>query len=112
MEIDYKELYEGLKKKLDTELPITAYPIRELVQIFRQNDIPLTLKTEVKITSVFNSGDISGIICTIQDSENSKNGMACSLTHLMFNNSFHLYKETTAYQTKRAKRILQLNKIK
>jgi hypothetical protein len=34
MEIDYKELYEGLKKKLEAELPITAYPIRELVQIF------------------------------------------------------------------------------
>jgi hypothetical protein len=112
MEIDYKEMYEGLKKKLEAELPITAYPIRELVQIFRQNDMPLTLKTEVKIISVFNSGDISGIICTIHDSENSKNGMACSLTHLMFDSSFHLYKEITAYQTKRAKRILQLNKIK
>jgi hypothetical protein len=112
MEIDYKEMYEGLKKKLEDELPITAYPIRELVQIFRQNDMPITLKTKVRILSVFNSGDISGIICTIHDTDNIKNGMACSLTHLMFNSSFHLYKEITAYQTKRVKRILQLNKMK
>jgi hypothetical protein len=110
MEIDYKEMYEGLNKKLEDELPIAAYPIRELVQIFRQNNMPLTLKTEVKITSVFNSGDISGIICTIHDTDNVKNEMVCSLTHLMFDTSFHLYKEITTYQTKRAKRILQLNK--
>ncbi len=112
MEIDYKELYEELKKKLEAELPIKAYPIRELVQIFRTNAMPITLKTQVEIISVFNSGDISGIICTIQSIENVKIGMACSLTHLMFDRSFHLYKEITAYQTKRAKRILQLNKIK
>ncbi len=100
MEIDYKELYEGLKKKMEDALPIKAYPIRALVQIFRNNAMPITLNTQVEILSVFNSGDISGIICTIQSTENANIGMACSLTHLMFDSNFHLYNEITAYQKK------------
>lgn len=107
--MDYKNLYSDLTKKLEAEIPITAYPIRELVQIFRNKGNPITLKSKLTITSVFNSGDISGIMCVVK--ENDGNVIACSLTHLIFEPKFHLYKDIIAYQQKRFKRIKQLNQM-
>lgn len=105
--MDYKELYSDLTKKLEKEIPITAYPIRELVQIFRDKGNPITLKSKLTITSVFNSGDVSGIMCAVMEKED--NIIACGLTHLTFDPKFHLYKEITDYQRKRNRRIKQLN---
>ncbi len=73
---------------------------------FRNNGHPITLKTELKITSAYNSGDISGIMCTVQLSDGYK--MACALTHLIFHKSTLLYSEIRDYQRKREKRIRQL----
>lgn len=44
--MDYKNLYSDLTKQLENEIPITAYPIRELVQIFRDKGNPITLKSK------------------------------------------------------------------
>ncbi len=107
--MDYINLYSALTKKLEEEIPITAYPVRELVQIFRDKGISITLKSTFTITSVFNSGDISGIMCTLK--ENNGNVSACSLTHLIFDPKFLLYKEIVDYQKKRFKRIQQLNQM-
>ena len=107
--MDYKTLYSDLTTKLENEIPVTAYPIRELVQIFRNKGKPITLKSKLTITSVFNSGDISGIMCTVM--ENEDNVIACSLIHLIFDSKFHLYKDIIDYQQKRSKRIKQLNQM-
>jgi hypothetical protein len=107
--MDYKELYAELTQKMEKELPITAYPIRELVQIFREQNNPITLKSKLTITSVFNSGDISGIICTVKESDT--NVLACSLTHLLFEKNFKLYHDILQYQEKRCKRIQLLNRL-
>jgi len=107
--MDYKTLYSDLTTKLENEIPVTAYPIRELVQIFRSKGKPITLKSKLTITSVFNSGDISGIMCTVM--ENEGNVIVCSLTHLIFDSKFHLYKDIIDYQQKRSKRIKQLNQM-
>lgn len=108
--MDYKELYADLTEKLQNEIPIKAFPIRELVQILRDKNTPVTLHTELTITSVFNSGDISGILCKNETEE--LKGMACSLTHLNFKHDCPLYKEITDYQRKRAKRIDKLRRMK
>ena len=102
-----KEQYEPLFQKLKASLPIKAYPIRELVQIFRNKKSPITLNTALSITDVFNSGDISGIMCTV--SNVGEEVIACGLTHLLFPKDFYLYDEIIAYQKKRAKRIQKLN---
>ena len=107
--MDYKELYADLTEKLQNELPLMAFPIRELVQILRDKKTQVTLHTELTITDVFNSGDISGILCTIE-AEGLK-GMACSLTHLTFKSDCPLYKEIIDYQIKRAKRIDKLKRM-
>lgn len=63
--MDIKEQYEELTKKLEEVVPFTTLPIRELVQELRNKSQSLTLKTELTVKSVYNSGDISGIICMI-----------------------------------------------
>lgn len=107
--MDYKALYSDLTRKLENEIPITAYPVRELVQIFRDKEKPITLKSKLSITSAINSGDISGIMCTVM--ENEDNVIVCSLTHLIFDSKFHLYKDIIDYQQNRYKRIKQLNQM-
>lgn len=104
--MDYKEQYEDLTQKLKIALPLKTYPIRELVQIFRDKGNPITLKTELTIIDVYNSGDISGIVCVLKDMDT-----VCSLTHLTFSRSCSLYREILEYQIKREKRIRKLNMV-
>jgi hypothetical protein len=105
--MDISEQYKDLMAKMYANLPLRAFPIRELVHIFRNNGHPITLKTELSITSVHNTGDISGIMCTVELADGYK--MACALTHLIFSMKETLYTEITDYQRKREKRIKQLN---
>lgn len=104
--MDTKEQYTVLTEKLNENLPLKAYPVRELVHIFRDNGHPITLKTPLTITSVFNSGDVSGIMCAVELIDGYR--MACALTHLLFSKTVALYPEIIDYQRKREKRIKQL----
>ena len=106
--MDAKEQYQELTAKLLDVLPLKAFPIRSLVNVFRDNGTPITLKTELTITSVLNSGDVSGIMCVVKD--DGENVLACGLTHLIFAHSCPLFKEIADYQKKREKRIQKLNK--
>ncbi|GAH42940.1 unnamed protein product [marine sediment metagenome] len=107
--MDATEQYNGLTERIKEELPLKALPIRELVQIFREKGHPITLKTELTITDVHNSGDVSGIMCVVQNDK--KNVIACALTHLIFSPKSPLFKEISDYQRKREKRIKKLNKL-
>jgi len=104
--MDISKEYEDLTAKINENLPLRAFPIRGLAQIFRKNGHPVTLKTELTITSVYNSGDISGIMCIVELVDGYK--MACALTHLVFSRKVTLYSEIADYQKKREKRIKQL----
>ncbi len=105
--MDISEQYEDLTRKINDNLPIKAFPIRELVQIFRENGHPITLKTKLTIISVYNSGDVSGIMCIVESVDGYR--MACALTHLIFSRATTFYAEIVDYQKKRNKRIIQLN---
>ena len=104
--MDISEHYKDLTAKINENLPLKAYPIRELVQIFRKNEHPITLKTELAIVSVYNSGDISGIMCTVELVDGYR--MACALTHLIFSSTVTIYPEIADYQKKREQRIKYL----
>jgi hypothetical protein len=107
--MDIKEQYEALTQKIQQVLPLKAYPTRELVQSLRDKGNLITLKSELTITTVHNSGDISGIMCVIE--QKNKNVIACGLTHLIFMVNCPLYKEIIDYQKKRIKRVklLEMN---
>ena len=107
--MDVVDQYDELTKKIKDILPLKAFPVREIISVFKEKGYPITLKSELKITSVHNSGDISGIMCVVQN--NKENVIACSLTHLIFSNKDPLFKEISEYQRKRVKRIKKLNRL-
>ncbi len=100
------EQYSELTAKINDNLPIKAFPIRELVHIHRKDTASFTLKTELTITSAHNSGDISGIMCTVET--NDGYALACALTFLIIPRSEKFAAEIAEYQKKREKRLKQL----
>ena len=105
--MDIKEQYEDLTKRLKDVVPFTAFPIRELVQELRNKGHAITLNTELTVKDVYNSGDISGILCMIE--QRGDEALVCGLTHLIFSPKHPLYKKIIDYQRKRNKRIRKLN---
>jgi hypothetical protein len=63
---DTSEQYRALTQQINENLPLKAYPIRELVQIFRKDGHSITFKTELTVTSIYTSGNISGIMCIVE----------------------------------------------
>ncbi|MBA7585010.1 hypothetical protein ES708_26979 [subsurface metagenome] len=107
--MDIKEQYEVLTKRLKEVVPFTAFPIRELVQELRKKGHLITLKTELTVKDVYNSGDISGILCMIE--QKGDEALVCGLSHLMISLKHPLYKEIVDYQKRRNKRIQKLNQM-
>ena len=105
--MDIKEQYEELTKKLKEVVPFSAFPIRDLVQELRRKGHSITLKTELIVKDVYNSGDISGIICMIE--EKNDEAIACGLIHLTISSRHPLFKEVVSYQKKRSKRVKKIN---
>ena len=107
--MDAKEQYKELTEIIKENLPLKAFPIRELVHIFRDKGEVITLKTEITITDVMNTGDITGILCVIKTDKDQN--LACALTHLIFSRTCPLFKEISEYQRKSEKRIRKLNQM-
>ena len=79
--MDIKEQYEDLTRKLKEVVPFTALPIRELVHELRKNGQVITLKTELIVKDVYNSGDITGIVCLTE--QRGDDALVClSLIHI------------------------------
>jgi hypothetical protein len=105
----FKAEYEELTQLLKKQLPVKASPTRELVTLMRKKFPLLTLKSEFLIKDVINTGDISGILCTISCKD--ADGLACALTHIIPDRSAPLKAEIEKYQKKRAKRVEILNRL-
>lgn len=105
--MDIKEQYEDLTRQLKDIVPFIAFPIRELVQELRTKKVSIALRTELTVVDVFNSGDASGILCTIEHEGGS--ALACGLTHLVIPSKTPYSKQILDYQKKRVKRLKKLN---
>ena len=99
-----KAEYEVLVKKMKQNLPIKAFPTRELVSKIRDKNPGLTLKSEFLIKDALNTGDITGILCII-DCKDTTGELACALTHLEIARSEPLRIEIEKFQDKRARRV-------
>ena len=109
MDMDIKEQYEDMTSRLKEIIPFKAFPIRELVQELRKKGTPITLSTELTVKDVYNSGDISGIICVLD--QIGDEAIVCGLTHLIISLNHPLYQEIVDYQKRRNKRIRKLNQM-
>lgn len=93
----------GLIKEMEEYLPIPVYPTRELCKLLQKQGIDIDINRELKITKVFESGDLGGIVCTVIE-ENTK-VFIVSLTHLRIKSSPHLSDKILAYQRDRMKKL-------
>ena len=92
-----------LIKEMEKHLPIPAYPTRELVQLLRKQGVDIAPDTELKMTSVFDSGEAGGIVCTILEKDGQV--FAVSLTHLRIKPDHLLHDKILKYQRDRLKSI-------
>jgi hypothetical protein len=99
------EEYKILTEKLTKIVPFEAFPIRGLVAQVRDK-MPITMKSKLRVDSVFNSNDVGGIICTILIGNEV---LACGLTHLIIPPDNPLFKEIKQYQEKRIARLKRLD---
>jgi len=99
-----KELIKEMKKYL----PIPVYPSPELRKLLRKQGKDVNTKTELKITKVFDSGEMGGIVCSII--EENKEVYIVSLTHLQIKPDHPLSRKILEYQIDRIKRISKQKK--
>ena len=92
-----------LIKEMERYLPISVYPSKELAQLFRKQGKDISMDTELKITKVFDSGDMGGIVCTVL--EKNKEAVIVSLTHLRVQPNHPLSDKILTYQRQRIKSI-------
>ena len=105
--MDIEKQYEGLTNALKNTVPFKAFPHRELVQELRKKDYVITLKTQLSVKDIYNSGDITGIVCMLEETKDG--AIVCALTKLDIPKSHPLSKEIRAYQKKRIKRLKKMN---
>lgn len=92
-----------LIEEMEAHLPIPVYPSRELCQLLRDKGKDINLKTKLEITTVLDSGDAGGIMCSIIE-ENSE-VYVVSLTHLRTKSDHPLHYRISSYRKKRIRKL-------
>jgi hypothetical protein len=103
---DYDRAME-LIRKMEAHLPIPAQPAVTLVRALRDQGKTIARDEELQIQSVSYAGDEGGIMCGMALSEEAKEALVISLTHLQVGARHPLAQEIRAYQVERARRLAQ-----
>ena len=106
--IDDAEKTQELLSKLTEQLPITAYPGKELMKMMQSSGELADEKKQLEIEQVMYGGDEGGILCALKAWENSKQAYVVSLTHLKIPREHPLGNEIRAYQKQRTLRLALL----
>lgn len=105
MHIDNYEEGEALTKKIKANLPMKVLPTKQLVQSLRQQGKFMKVNQPYEIDSVFYSGDMGGITCTLKGDAEDKEVYAVSITHLKIDPDHPLAPEIEAYQRRRTRML-------
>ena len=103
---DYDKVME-LMRKMEVQLPIPARPTGALVRTMRERGVQIPHNQELQIKRVFYAGDEGGIMCDVTLSEEAKEAIIVSITHLRVSSRHPLAKEIREYQMERTRRIAQ-----
>ena len=93
-----------LVKEIEAHLPLPVYATPELSRSLREQGKRVSVDEELKVTSVFDSGDMGGILCAIED-KNHKDVFVISLTHLRIGSDHPLRARIEAYQRARVRSL-------
>lgn len=89
-----------LIKEIEAHLPLPVYATPELSSSLRQKGKKVRAGEVLQATSVFDSGDMGGILCAIED-EGQEEVFVISLTHLRIGSDHPLRARIEAYQKAR-----------
>ncbi|MBC8263174.1 MAG: hypothetical protein H8E47_03510 [Anaerolineales bacterium] len=96
-----------LMRKMETQLPIPARPTSAFVRAMREQGVKIPRDQELQIKRVFYAGDEGGIMCDVTLSEEAKEAIIVSITHLRVPPRHPLAKEIREYQQERTRRLAQ-----
>ncbi|HEY1294039.1 MAG TPA: hypothetical protein VGJ60_13250 [Chloroflexota bacterium] len=103
--LDRPSMVAPLLEQLQYQLPIPAFPTKELVRILRRGGVKTSTERALSITRVFYAGDEGGIVCDVTPRHGAKEVFIVSLTHLRIAPHHPLFPSIVAYQRERVRRL-------
>jgi hypothetical protein len=103
--IDNPGTVARLLEQMEDQLPISAFPTKDVVRILRRRGVKASLDRALFIKRVFYAGDGAGIVCDVTPSQAAKEVLIVSLTHLRIGPLHPLFPTIVAYQRERVRRL-------
>jgi len=103
---DYAKAME-LMRKMEAQLPIPARSTGAFVRALQEQGVKIPGDQELQIKRVFYMGDEGGICCDVTPSEDAKEAIVVSITHLRVPSRHPLAKEIREYQQERTRKLVQ-----
>ena len=101
---DYDRAME-LASRMEAYLPIPARPTRAMIRALREQGRKIAPAQTLLIQDVIYAADEGGIMCGMALSDDSKEMLVASITHLRVDPRHPLTREIRAYQQERTKRL-------
>jgi hypothetical protein len=103
--IDNPGTVARLLEQMEDQLPISAFPTKDVVRILRRRGVKASVDRALSIKRVFYAGDEAGIVCDVTPSQAAKEVLIVSLTHLRIGPLHPLFPAIVAYQRERVRRL-------
>ena len=103
--IDKLGTVASLMEQLQGQLPMPAFPTKELARTLRRRGVKTSVDRPLTIKRVFYAGDEGGIVCDVTPSQGAKEVFVVSLTHLRIAPEHQLFAAILAYQRERVMRL-------
>jgi hypothetical protein len=103
--IDNPGTVARLLEQMEDQLPISAFPTKDVVRILRRRGVKASVDRALSIKRVFYAGDEAGIVCDVTPSRAAKEVLIVSLTHLRIGPLHPLFPAIVAYQRERVRRL-------
>jgi hypothetical protein len=109
--IDNPGTVATLLEQMDDQLPIQAFPTKDVVRTLRRRGVKASTDRALSVKRVFYAGDEAGIVCDVTPSRAAKEVLIVSLTHLRIAPHHPLFPAIVAYQRERIKRLAAADAI-
>ena len=103
--IDNPGMVGRLLDQMHDQLPIPAFPTKEIVRILRRGGIKARVDRALSEKRVFSAGDARGIVCDVTPNQGAKEVFIVSLTHLRVAPHHPLFRSILVYRLERVRRI-------
>ncbi len=97
---------EQLIREIEAHLPLPVHVTPEVSRSLREQGRNVSADEEWQVSSVFNSGEMGGIVCAIED-KGAEEVLAISLTHLRISRDHPLRAKIEAYQKARVRKLMR-----